>query len=187
VLGLGALALTLFAEELVAVFAPDYSDAPAAVGPLAFGAVGYGAAAVLITGIALARRTLYVALLATLAGVVNISLNFALIPPFGIFGAALASAAGYAVLALLYYWAAQRVYPTPFEPRKVLTILALAVAASLAAALPVEGVAAVGVKLAALAAFIGAVVASGTIGRAELVELGRFMRGMVLGRRNAQP
>ena len=178
-LGLGAVVLTLFAEELVALFAPDYDEAPSAVGPLAFGAIGYGASAVLITGIALARRTLYVAFLATIAGAANIVLNLALIPPFGIVGAALASAGGYGVLALLYYWAAQRVYPTPFEPVKVLTILALAIAVSFAALLPVDGLAAAAVNVAAIAAFVGAVVATGAIGRAELRELGRFARGMM--------
>ena len=181
-LSLGAVALTLFAEELVALIAPGYDEAPSAVGPLAFGAIGYGAASVLITGIALARRTLYVAFLATLAGVVNIALNFALIPPFGILGAGLASAGGYAALALLYYWAAQRVYPTPFEPTRVLTILALAIGFSFAAALPVDGVAAIGVKLVALVAFVVAVVVSGAIGRAELRELARFGRTMIARR-----
>jgi O-antigen/teichoic acid export membrane protein len=179
VLCLGAVLLTLFAEEIVAVVAPGYDEAPEAVGPLAFGAIGYGAAAVLITGIALARRTLYVALLATIAGAANIALNFTLIPPFGIFGAGLASAGGYAVLAVLYYWAAQRVYPTPFEPGKVLTIVGLALAASLAAALPVDGIADLAVKLAAFAAFVAAVVATRVIGPAELRELGRFGRVMV--------
>ena len=183
VMALGAVALTLFAEELVAVVAPGYDDAPEAVGPLAFGAIGYGTAAVLITGIALARRTLYVAFLATLAAGANIVLNLALIPPFGIVGAAVASAGGYAALAVLYYWAAQRVYPTPFEPVKVLTILALAIAASFAAAIPVEGLVAVIVNLAALGAFVAAVVATGAIGRAELRELARFAREMVSGSR----
>jgi O-antigen/teichoic acid export membrane protein len=179
VLGLGAVVLTLFADDLVALFAPDYDEAPSAVGPLAFGAIGYGASAVLITGIALARRTLYVAFLATIAGVANIALNLALIPPFGIVGAALASAGGYAVLALLYYWAAQRVYPTPFEILKVLTILALAIAVSFVAAVPVDGVAAAALNVAAIVVFVGAVVATGAIGRAELRELGRFARGMI--------
>jgi O-antigen/teichoic acid export membrane protein len=179
VMALGAVALTLFAEELVAVVAPGYDDAPEAVGPLAFGAIGYGAAAVLITGIALARRTLYVAFLATLAAVANIVLNLALIPPFGIVGAAVASAGGYAALAVLYYWAAQRVYPTPFEPVKVLTILVLAVAASFAAAIPVDGVVGVLVNVAAIGAFVVGVVATRAIGRAELRELARFAREMV--------
>jgi O-antigen/teichoic acid export membrane protein len=182
-LGLGALVLTLFADELTHLFAPDYDEAPDAVGPLAFGAIGYGAAAVLLTGIGLAKRTIYVAGLATIAAVANIALNFALIPPFGIVGAALASAAGYGTLAVLYYWAAQRVYPTPFEPRKVVTILALAIAASFAAALPVEGVAQAAVKLAAIAAFLGAVVVSRAIGPDELRELSRFGRAMIPGAR----
>jgi O-antigen/teichoic acid export membrane protein len=179
VLGLGAVALTLFAEELVAVFAPGYDEAPSAVGPLAFGAIGYGASAVLITGIALARRTLYVAFLATIAGAANIALNLALIPRFGIVGAALAFAGGYAVLAVLYYWAAQRVYPTPFEPLKVLTILTLAIAVASSAALPVDGLAAAAVNVAGIVVFVGAVIATGAIGRAELRELGRFARGML--------
>jgi O-antigen/teichoic acid export membrane protein len=178
-LGLGALVLTLFAEQLTHLFAPDYDEAADAVGPLAFGAIGYGAAAVLLTGIGLAKRTIYVAGLATIAAVANIALNFALIPPFGIVGAALASAAGYGLLAVLYYWAAQRVYPTPFEPVKVLTILALAIAAAFAAALPVDGAAAVAVKLVAIAAFLGAVVAFRAIGRDELRELSRFGRAML--------
>jgi O-antigen/teichoic acid export membrane protein len=178
-LGLGALVLTLFADELTHLFAPDYDEAADAVGPLAFGAIGYGAAAVLLTGIGLAKRTIYVAVLASIAALVNVALNLALIPPFGIVGAALASAGGYGVLALLYYWAAQRVYPTPFEPRRVLTILALAIAASLAAALPVDGVAAIAVKLAAIAAFLGAVLGSRAIGRDELRELSRFARAMI--------
>lgn len=182
-LGLGALVLTLFADELVALFAPGYDEAPSAVGPLAFGAIAYGASAVLLTGIGLARRTMYVAVLATIAAAANIALNLALIPPFGIVGAAVASAGGYSVLAVLYYWAAQRVYPTPFEPGKVLTILALAVAAAFAAELPVEGIAAVVVNLLAVAAFVGAVVATRAIGRDELRELLRFARGMVPTRR----
>jgi O-antigen/teichoic acid export membrane protein len=124
--------------------------------------------------------------LATVAAAANIALNLALIPPFGIVGAALASAGGYAVLAVLYYWAAQRVYPTPFEPLKVLTILALAVAAAFAAALPLDGVAAVVVNLVAVAAFVGAVIATGAIGRDELRELLRFARAMIPRRRAAR-
>ena len=182
-LGLGALVLTLFADELVALFAPGYDEAPSAVGPLAFGAIAYGASAVLLTGIGLARRTMYVAVLATIAAAANIALNLALIPPFGIVGAAVASACGYSVLAVLYYWAAQRVYPTPFEPGKVLTILALAIAAAFAAELPVDGLTAAAVNLLAVAAFVGAVIASRAIGRDELRELLRFARGMVPTRR----
>ena len=134
----------------------------------------------LLTGIGLAKRTIYVAGLASIAAVANIGLNLALIPPFGIVGAALASTGGYWLLALLYYWAAQRVYPTPFEPLKVLAILALAIGASFAAALPLDGVLFVAAKLAAIAAFLAAVVASGAIRRDDLRELGGSPAGCSL-------
>jgi O-antigen/teichoic acid export membrane protein len=179
VLGLGALALTLFAEDLIDLIAPDYDEAHEAVGPLAFGAIGYGAASILLTGISLARRTMYVALLSTFAGAANVALNFALIPLLGIAGAGLASAAGYGLLAVLYYWAAQRVYPTPFEPRRVLTIVALAVAAAFVVFVPLDGAAAVAVDVLALGGFVGAVVAVGAMRRPEFRELGRFIRGMI--------
>jgi O-antigen/teichoic acid export membrane protein len=179
VLGLGALALTLFSKDITDLIAPDYGEAHEAVGPLAFGAIGYGAAAILLTGISLARRTLYVALLSTIAGAANIGLNLALIPPLGIAGAGLASAGGYGLLAVLYYWAAQRVYPTPFEPRRVLTIVALAVTAALAALVPIGGAPGVALHVLVIAGFVGAVVAAGAMRSAEFRELGRFMRGMI--------
>jgi hypothetical protein len=75
------------------------------------------------------------------------------------------------------------VYPTPFEPLKVLTILALAIAAAFAAALPVDGAVGVVVRLAAIAAFLVAVVVTRAIGRDELRELGRFGRAMIPGAR----
>lgn len=179
VLGLGALALTLFSKDLTDLIAPDYDEAHEAVGPLAFGAIGYGAASILLTGISLARRTMYVALLSTIAGAANIVLNLALIPLLGIVGAGLASAGGYGLLALLYYWAAQRVYPTPFEPGRVLTIVALAIAAASVALLPVGGATAVALHLITIAAFVAAVVAAGAMRSQEFRELGRFVRGMI--------
>jgi O-antigen/teichoic acid export membrane protein len=179
VLGLGALALTLFSKDLTELIAPDYDEAHEAVGPLAFGAIGYGAASILLTGISLARRTMYVALLSTIAGAANIVLNLALIPPLGIAGAGLASAGGYGLLAVLYYWAAQRVYPTPFEPGRVVTIVVLAIAAALIALVPLGGAAAVGLHVLTIGAFVGAVIAAGAMRSAEFRELGRFVRGMI--------
>ena len=143
VLGLGALALTLFAEELVAVAGARLRRR------------ARGGRPARVRGDRLRRRRgadhrhRARAADALRRGCWRRSppprtslLNLALIPPFGIVGAASPPPAGYAVLAVLYYWAAQRVYPTPFEPVKVLTILALPIAASFAAALPLDGVAA---------------------------------------------
>jgi len=107
-------------------------------------------------------------------------LNFALIPPFGIVGAALATAAGYGALAASFYWASQRAYRTPYQPRKVLGMLAAAVALGTVGLIPFGSLAlALSVKLVALAAFVGFTWLSGTMGRSEFKELRRFAGGMI--------
>ena len=52
-----------------------------------------------------------------------------LIPPYGMVGAAIATAAGYAVLAATQHVVAQRVYPTVYETGKLARSLVLAIAA----------------------------------------------------------
>ena len=56
----------------------------------------------------------------------NIGLNFALIPPWGIVGASVATAIGYGALAAAYYVVAQRIYHTPYELAETPPTLGLA-------------------------------------------------------------
>ena len=121
-----ALALTLFAQELISIVAPAFDDAYKAVGLLTFSVVAFGVSTVVMAGISIVRRTKVLALLAVVAAAINIGLNFVLIPPFGMVGAAVATAVAYAVLAALNFQVAQRYYRTPYERRKVLTALGLA-------------------------------------------------------------
>jgi O-antigen/teichoic acid export membrane protein len=180
ILSLGALAITLFARELIDVLAPRFSQAYEAVGPLAFGAVGYGIAALLTTGVALARRTGYLAALSLFSAALNIGLNFALIPPFGFVGSAFATTAGYGLLATSYYWAGQRVYPTPYEPRKVALTLALAGALAVFGVVPLgPQPVALAVKLASLVAFVVAIRVTGVMTPPEFAELRKFVVGMI--------
>jgi O-antigen/teichoic acid export membrane protein len=177
---LGALTLTLFAKEVLLIVAPAFDEAYKAVGPLALAAVGYGLATVLTMGIALARRTIYLSVLSLVSVGVNIGLNFALIPPFGFVGAAVAAAAGYGALAALYYVFAQRMYPTPYEPAKVLSIVTLTGAAALVGVAPVEPLAlALGLKLATLAGLVLVLWAARVMAAPEYRELGRFVGAMV--------
>ena len=176
------LALTLFAKEILDLVAPSFHDAYLAVGPLALGTALYGVSTVLTTGLAIVRKTVHLAALAVSAATLNVVLNFVLIPPFGIVGAGLATAAGYGALALSYYWLAQRLYPTPYEPRKVVTLLAAGSLLGLLGVVPFEplGVS-VAVKLAALATFVGVSWLTGAMTGTEYRELRRFATGM-LGR-----
>ena len=62
-------------------------------------------------------------------GVANVALCLALIPPFGLRGAAIASFGGYASLAVLYWWWGRRVDDAPYEPWQLVVAFALAAAA----------------------------------------------------------
>jgi O-antigen/teichoic acid export membrane protein len=154
-LSAAALALTLFAREIVSVVAPAFDDAYKAVGLLTFSVVAFGISTVVMAGISIVRRTKVLALLALVAAALNIGLNFILIPPFGMVGAAVATAAAYALLAVLHFRVAQRYYPTPYEPPKVLTALGLATAFGILSVVPLGPVAvAVAVKVLALVGYL---------------------------------
>jgi O-antigen/teichoic acid export membrane protein len=189
VLAFGALMLALFAKEALSILAPAFEDSFTAVGPLAFGTVSYGLASLLMTGISLARRTGSLAVISAIAAAVNVSLTIALVPPFGFVGAAFGTAAGYVVVAGLSYWVGQRVYRTPYEPRRVLLILAAAAALSVVGVVPFDSLGiALAAKAAAVAVFVAVVWAARAMTRAEFAELGRFLRGMVpIGRPSRAP
>jgi O-antigen/teichoic acid export membrane protein len=179
-LAFAGLALTLFAKEIFEVVAPKFDDAYLTVGPLALGTALYGVSTLLTTGLAIVRKTVHLAGLAVGAAVLNVALNFALIPPFGIVGAGLATAVGYGALALSYYWLTQRLYPTPYEPRKVLAMLAAATLLGLLGLVSFEPVGiSVAVKLAALAAFVGVSWLTRAMTGTEYRELRRFASGML--------
>jgi O-antigen/teichoic acid export membrane protein len=183
VLALGGLVLTLFSHEILRVIAPRFESAYKAVGPLMLGMLAYGLVTLLATGIALARSTGRGALLTVLAAGINIGLNFALIPPWGIVGAALATAVGYGLLAVGYYLLSQHLYPTPYEPRKALLTVGTASAFGVLGVVPLGPEAiAVPVKLAAIAGFVAVIWATGTMREAEFAELRRFLVGMIPGR-----
>ena len=180
ILAIVGLAVTLFAKEIFDIVAPKYDDAYLTVGPLALGTALYGIATVLTTGLAIVRKTVHLAGLAVGAAVLNIVLNFALIPPLGIVGAGLATAVGYGALALSYYWLTQRLYPTPYEPRKVLTMLAAASLLGLVGLVSFEPLGLlVAVKIVALAAFVAVSWLARAMTGTEFRELRRFATGML--------
>jgi O-antigen/teichoic acid export membrane protein len=180
VLSLFGLALTLFAKEIIDVAAPKFGEAYKTVGPLMLGAIGYGLTSLLTVGLSITRKTIHMAALALGAAAINVGLNFALIPPFGIVGAGVATAVGYAFMTITYYVVSQRVYPTPFEPEKIATTLVLASALGGLGVAPLGPEAiAIPVKLAALAAFIAGVWLARAVTPAEFSELRKFVLGMI--------
>jgi O-antigen/teichoic acid export membrane protein len=137
-----ALALTLFSPWLVDLLAAStFQEASRVVGPLAFSTVAYAAYIVVAIGVGRVRRTQFNWVVTGVAAAVNIALNLALIPPYGMMGAAIATVAAYSTMAVGMAWWSQRLYPVPYQWRRVATAAAAAVALATAGKLLDAGLA----------------------------------------------
>ena len=84
-------------------------------------------------GLNITKRTEYYPVATISAAVVNIALNIALVPRFGIVGAAWANGVGYGVQAAVGYVFAQRFYPIQYEWGRLVRVCGAAIAATLVA------------------------------------------------------
>lgn len=125
VLGLGcALALALFAREILLIFtAREYVAAAPFVALLVYAVAANSASVAVGVGAYIAKRTDIIGAATVLAAAVNLGLNVLLIPRLGVWGAVWATALGYAAAPIALYIASQRIYPMPFELAKVLRAL----------------------------------------------------------------
>jgi O-antigen/teichoic acid export membrane protein len=117
-----ALGLTLFAPWLVDLLAASrFAESSRVVGPLSFAAVAFGAYIVVAIGVGRIRRTQFNWVVTGAAAVVNVVLNLTLIPRYGMMGAAVATVAAYVTMAIGMAWWSQRIYPVPYQWRRVAT------------------------------------------------------------------
>jgi len=107
---------------------PDYEPASRVVGPLAFSTVAFAGYLVVAIGVGRSRRTQFNWVVTGAAAVVNVALNLALIPPYGMMGAAIATIAAYTTMFLGMAWWSQRIYPVAYQWRRVATAAAAGVA-----------------------------------------------------------
>src|SRR5205823_14357546 len=80
-----------------------------------------------------ARRTQLNWVVTGAGAVVNVALNFWLVPRWGMVGAAVSTAVSYVVLFVGMTLYAQRVYPVPYQWRRVVTSVSAAVGLTVAA------------------------------------------------------
>jgi O-antigen/teichoic acid export membrane protein len=124
-----ALGLGLLAPWLVRLLTtPPFYEGSKVVAPLAFGTVAYAAYIVMAIGVGRARRTQFNWAITGTAAAVNVALNLILIPPYGMMGAAISTIAAYVAMFLGMTFNAQRVWPVPYQWRRVVTLSAVAVA-----------------------------------------------------------
>jgi O-antigen/teichoic acid export membrane protein len=129
-----AVALTLLSPWLVdTIAAPAFGESSRVVGPLAFGAIGFAGYVVVVIGVGRIRRTQFNWVVTGIAAAVNVALNLILIPRYGMMGAGVATLVSFTTMFAVMAWWAQRVYPVPYQWRRVLTA-ALAAAALVSAA-----------------------------------------------------
>lgn len=123
-----ALSITVFAKEIISIVStPLYQNVSSVVGPLSLGLVAYGSYSIFALGVMITRKTSRIAWTSGGAALLNIVLNFVLVPRLGMVGAALATVSSYGISALLLYVVSQRLYPIPFQIKKVGVIWAITI------------------------------------------------------------
>jgi O-antigen/teichoic acid export membrane protein len=126
-----------------ALAAPEFFDSYEAVGLISTGVTLYALYMVLVVILGRTGRTEFNFPATIGALLVNVALNLVLVPSLGIVGAGLALVASYLVVVALMYVFTQRLFPVPYEWRR-LTRVVLASAALVAVgelAMPTEGIA----------------------------------------------
>lgn len=106
VLGCGSICILFFiaAKPVVMLMTqPAFYNAYIVIGFSALAAFFVGLFNLFLPGVYFSKELKYVSLMQGIAAVVSILMNLILIPPFGIFGAAIALAAGYAVMAIMQH------------------------------------------------------------------------------------
>jgi O-antigen/teichoic acid export membrane protein len=121
-----AVGLSLLAPWIVRVLAPvrpGFWPAAGAVPALSYSSVFFAGFIVVTIGVGRTKQTQFNWIAATVAALVNVGLNFWLIPAYGMLGAAYATLAAYVLLMVVRTWNAQHVYSVPYQWRRVAVVL----------------------------------------------------------------
>lgn len=185
-LTLGVLGLALLSRSaLTAIAGEAYREAHRVVPLVACAYALNGLYYCLSPGLHLGGKTRYLPLFSGFAAVLNLGLNFLLIPRFGMLGAAWATVAAFLLLAAVVAWMSQRTYPVAYETGRLARI-ALAGLLVYAAAVAFEppGLTAglIWHGLMAVVAFPALLAALGFMRGEERLLLGRVVRRYLLFR-----
>jgi O-antigen/teichoic acid export membrane protein len=122
-----SVALGVLAPWIVHVLTkPQFYAGAQSVALLAFAGTAYAGYMVVVIGVGRARRTRFNWIITGTAAALNIGLNFALIPPYGQIGAGISTLAAYALMFAGMTWNAQRLYPVPYQWRRIATLFGIA-------------------------------------------------------------
>lgn len=151
------LAVSIFSEELVKIFAQNSEFYPAfeIVPYIVLAYVIYGLSITSSLGMYLTGNNSSVAYLTIICAGINIGLNFLLIPHFGILAAAINTVIAFWLLDLLYYISSNRFFKIPYEHGKLAGLFVISFALYFASTFTIEFniIIKVGLKLIVIALF----------------------------------
>ena len=122
-----SLALGVLAPWIVRILATgQFHRSAEAVPVLCFATAAYSGYSVLAIGIGRMRQTQFNWVVSGAAALVNVALNIVLIPRYGMMGAAVATLAAYVALFAGMWLRSRRIFPVPYQWRRLLTLAAVA-------------------------------------------------------------
>jgi O-antigen/teichoic acid export membrane protein len=128
-LTLVGLGLSLFAREALTLLTPAAYHGAAGIVPFIVLAYLFFELYYLFSfGFDLTKKTGYVPLIIGTAAIINLCLNLILIPHFGMVGAAVATVLSYMLLPIIEYPVVRRLYPIPYEWRRLVKLATVSVA-----------------------------------------------------------
>lgn len=117
------------AEDILKIVAsPEYLPAYKIVPLISLSYLLLGVNIIWGVGYLLKRKTKYVPIITIFAAGLNVILNYFLVPPFGMMGAAVATLISYFSWAVLRYFVSKRFYYIPYEWKRITKILSVAAA-----------------------------------------------------------
>jgi O-antigen/teichoic acid export membrane protein len=118
-----ALVLSVLSREVLMIVAtPPFYSAYEVVPLIALSYVLFGCFSILAVGILLQKKTKHVPLITGAGAVMNLGLNYLLIPRYGMMGAAVATVISYLLLPIGSYFVSRRYYPIKYEWGRVAKI-----------------------------------------------------------------
>ncbi len=122
---IAGLGLSLFSKEIVIFFSKseEYWPAYLIIPVISLAFVLQGIQYVFALGLDYVKKTKYNAYIVLCIAVLNVGLNFLLIPRYKIMGAAITAAISWMLMAVLFYYFSQREYHVDYEIPRILTLI----------------------------------------------------------------
>jgi O-antigen/teichoic acid export membrane protein len=129
----GAVVIIWVQPVIQFVAGKEFWDAYKVVGPLVYAHIASAMMLMLNLGMHIHKKTRYMSYIIALGAILNIILNIALIPKYGMLGAAYASFVSYMCINVISYRVSQRLFHIPFDKVRVTKVVIVLLCISLAA------------------------------------------------------